>query len=229
MTEAVKHLRTIRSFVKRAGRTTKRQQHALDHYAEHYMLSDFSHPFDFTEIFGNDHPVIVEIGFGMGDTLVQMAENRPDLNYLGIEVHEPGVGNILASIHEKGVKNLRVINHDAIEIFKNNIPVDSLSGMQIFFPDPWHKKKHHKRRLVTQAFLDMIYPKLAQGAVVHFATDWENYAEETLALFSAQTQLKNQHQSYAPRPQWRPLTKFEQRGQRLSHGIWDILFEYHGA
>lgn len=194
-----------------------------------YGLDYQTEPFDFPAIYGNHNPVILEIGFGMGKSLVEMAQQNPDKNYLGIEVHTPGVGACLAYALEKGIKNLRVICHDATEILRDCIADRSLGGLQLFFPDPWHKAKHHKRRIVQPQFVKTVTQKLTSGGFIHFATDWQNYAEHMLnVLQSVQSAVGIRNISetgdFIPRPDFRPLTKFEQRGQKLGHGIWDLYF-----
>ena len=222
-----KYIRKIRSFVKREGRMTKRQQTAIDDLWPTMGIDYQEKQLDFTEVFGNNNPVVLEIGFGMGKSLIEMAKNAPEKNFLGIEVHGPGVGACLADAGEAGVTNLRVMNHDAVEVLEFMIPDQSLSTFQLYFPDPWHKARHHKRRIVQAAFIENMRPKLAIGGVIHMATDWENYAEHMLEVLQAATDFKNisSEGDYAPRPDWRPLTKFESRGHRLGHGVWDLLFE----
>ncbi|MEY8767001.1 tRNA (guanosine(46)-N7)-methyltransferase TrmB [Francisella philomiragia] len=220
------NLRQIKSYVQRAGRVTKKQQQALDDYASKYMIEyDQNKSLDFSEIFKNSNDVILEIGFGMGGSLVQMALENPTKNYLGVEVHKAGVGNILYEIEHQNISNLLVMSHDAVEILENMISDNSLSGMQIYFPDPWHKKKHNKRRLVNQSNIDLFAKKLKVGGVLHYASDWLPYAEEVLELLENDDKYKNLYNGFAPRPEWRPLTKFEKRGQNLDHPISDILFE----
>ena len=221
-----KYMRKIRSFVKREGRMTNRQQHAIDTLWETMGVDYQEKMIDFTELFGRDAPVVLEIGFGMGKSLIEMAQRSPEKNFLGIEVHGPGVGACLADAGEAGVTNLRVMNHDAVEVLEKMIPDQSLATFQLYFPDPWHKARHHKRRIVQPEFIENMRPKLAIGGVIHMATDWENYAEHMLAVLSAATNFKNcSGTGYAPRPEWRPLTKFENRGNNLGHGVWDLLFE----
>ncbi|AIR06012.1 MULTISPECIES: tRNA (guanosine(46)-N7)-methyltransferase TrmB [Cedecea] len=220
-------LRRIRSFVRRQGRLTKGQQHALDNYWPVMGVEFQAEPADFSEIFGREAPVTLEIGFGMGTSLVAMAQTNPQHNYLGIEVHSPGVGACLSTAHEAGVENLRVMCHDAVEVLENMIPDNSLNMVQLFFPDPWHKARHNKRRIVQVPFADLVKRKLKLGGVFHMATDWEPYAEHMLEVMSSIEGYKNQSEShdYVPRPDSRPVTKFEQRGHRLGHGVWDLMFE----
>ncbi|NMP30843.1 tRNA (guanosine(46)-N7)-methyltransferase TrmB [Thalassotalea sp. M1531] len=222
-----KYIRTVRSFVKREGRLTKGQAHAMENHWQDIGLSHQDGMIDVNAVFGNDNPLVLEIGFGMGKSLVEMANNAPELNYIGVEVHRPGVGACIATAVEQEVKNLRVYEHDAIEILADCIPDGSLSTVQLFFPDPWHKKKHHKRRIVKPEFVETIRQKLKVGGVFHMATDWENYAECMLEDMQSAPGYKNlsENNDYVPRPDSRPLTKFENRGQKLGHGVWDLQFE----
>lgn len=221
----VEQLRRIRSFVRREGRLTRAQQQALEQLWPKYGLSiaDLS---PFTSWFHNQQPITLEIGFGNGDSLAQMAEAHPERNYIGIEVHRPGVGHLLQLIEDKRLTNLRLFNHDAVEVIQHAIPDGALDGVQLFFPDPWHKKRHHKRRLIQPKFVVQACRKLLPGGVFHAATDWENYAEHMLDVFEACPMLENMAGAgrYSERPESRPLTKFEQRGMRLGHGVWDLLF-----
>ncbi len=225
--ESGRAMRRIRSFVRRQGRLTKAQQHALDYYWPEMGVEFCAEPLDLGALFGNDGPVTLEIGFGMGASLVAMAEARPEQNFLGIEVHSPGVGACLSSAHEAGVKNLRVMCHDAVEVLETMIPDNSLNMVQLFFPDPWHKARHNKRRIVQVPFAEMVKRKLKLGGVFHMATDWEAYAEHMLEVMSSIEGYRNQSTTgdYVPRPETRPVTKFEQRGHRLGHGVWDLMFE----
>ncbi|MBA2816267.1 tRNA (guanosine(46)-N7)-methyltransferase TrmB [Candidatus Pantoea persica] len=220
-------LRRIRSFVRRQGRLTKGQQLALDQYWPEMGVEFQQEPLDMTRLFGRDAPTVLEIGFGMGASLVTMAQNNPQQNFLGIEVHAPGVGACLASAKEAGVENLRVMCHDAVEVLEKMIPDNSLRMVQLFFPDPWHKARHNKRRIVQVPFAELVMRKLKPGGVFHMATDWEAYAEHMLEVMSSIDGYHNQSktQNYVPRPDTRPLTKFEQRGQRLGHGVWDLMFD----
>lgn len=220
-------MRRIRSFVRRQGRLTKGQQHALDNYWPVMGVEYQPEAVDLVSLFGREAPVVLEIGFGMGASLVTMAESNPQQNFLGIEVHSPGVGACLSSAHEAGVENLRVMCHDAVDVLDKMIPDNSLRMVQLFFPDPWHKARHNKRRIVQVPFAELVMRKLKLGGVFHMATDWEAYAEHMLEVMSSIAGYKNQSetQNYVPRPESRPLTKFEQRGQRLGHGVWDLMFE----
>ncbi|WP_034916889.1 tRNA (guanosine(46)-N7)-methyltransferase TrmB [Erwinia sp. 9145] len=220
-------MRRIRSFVRRQGRLTKGQQQALDTLWPVMGVEYQPQPVDLAALFGRDAPVVLEIGFGMGASLVSMAQVKPQQNFLGIEVHSPGVGACLASAQEAGVENLRVMCHDAVDVLEKMIPDNSLLMVQLFFPDPWHKARHNKRRIVQVPFAELVMRKLKPGGVFHMATDWEAYAQHMLDVMSSIEGYKNQSatQDYVPRPETRPLTKFEQRGQRLGHGVWDLMFE----
>ena len=225
-TEDGRYKRKVRSFVLRTGRLSEFQRQTMNDNWATYGLEHQTEPFDFPTIYGNTNPVILEIGFGMGKSLVEMALQNPYKNYLGIEVHTPGVGACLAYAVEKQVKNLRVICHDATEILRDSIADNSLGGLQLFFPDPWHKAKHHKRRIVQPHFVETIYQKLQPNGFIHFATDWQNYAEQMLDVLKSAVGLHNVSPTndYIPRPDFRPLTKFEQRGHKLGHGVWDLYF-----
>lgn len=214
-------LRRIRSFVRRQGRLTKGQQHALDNIWPVMGVEFNDAPLDFAALFGREAPVTLEIGFGMGASLVAMAKAKPEQNFLGIEVHSPGVGACLASAEEEGVQNLRVMCHDAVEVLHTMIPDNSLNMVQLFFPDPWHKARHNKRRIVQPPFAELVKSKLKLGGVFHMATDWEAYAEHMLEVMSSLEGYRNRSESndYVPRPESRPVTKFEQRGNRLGHGV----------
>ncbi|MBJ3815866.1 tRNA (guanosine(46)-N7)-methyltransferase TrmB [Shimwellia pseudoproteus] len=220
-------MRRIRSFVRRQGRLTKGQQFALDNYWPVMGVEYVAQPLDLAALFGREAPVVLEIGFGMGASLVTMAKNNPHQNFLGIEVHSPGVGACLSAAHEEGVTNLRVMCHDAVEVLENMIPCNALSMVQLFFPDPWHKARHNKRRIVQVPFADLVKSKLKLGGAFHMATDWEPYAEHMLEVMVSIDGYHNcsAEGNYVPRPESRPVTKFEQRGQRLGHGVWDLMFE----
>ena len=223
-TEDGRYKRKVRSFVLRTGRLSEFQRQTMNDNWAAYGLEHQTEPFDFPTIYGNTNPVILEIGFGMGKSLVEMALQNPDKNYLGLDVHT--VGACLAYAVEKQVKNLRVICHDATEILRDSIADNSLGGLQLFFPDPWHKAKHHKRRIVQPHFVETIYQKLQPNGFIHFATDWQNYAEQMLDVLKSSVGLRNASPTndYIPRPDFRPLTKFEQRGHKLGHGVWDLYF-----
>ena len=215
----------IRSYIRRQGRATAGQKMALQEYWDKYCL-DPELNYDYGEVFGRNAPLIVEIGFGNGESLAAMAEANPDIDYLGIEVHRPGVGHLMLLLEQKSIKNVRIFHHDAIEILEQKIPDNFLAGVHLFFPDPWHKRKHHKRRIVRPSFVELLNRKLRQGGYFHAATDWEHYAKEMLKILSAGPGLKNKStdQAYCPRPDYRPMTKFEKRGLRLGHGVWDLIF-----
>ncbi|WP_323639184.1 tRNA (guanosine(46)-N7)-methyltransferase TrmB [Pectobacterium polonicum] len=220
-------MRRIRSFVRRQGRLTNGQQLALDNYWPVMGVEYQAEQVDFNALFGRDAPVVLEIGFGMGASLVTMAAQHPEQNFLGIEVHLPGVGACLASAQEAGISNLRVMCHDALEVLMKMIPDGSLSMVQLFFPDPWHKARHNKRRIVQVPFVQLVQSKLKVGGVFHMATDWEPYAQHMLEVMTSVTEYRNlsNNNEYVERPESRPLTKFEARGQRLGHGVWDLMFE----
>lgn len=222
-----KYIRKVRSFVKREGRLTNGQAKALELYWAEMGLNHVDGIISPDTLFGNNNDVVLEIGFGMGKSLVEMALNAPNTNFIGIEVHKPGVGACIALAKESGVDNLKVYEHDAIEILADSIPDESLAKVQLFFPDPWHKKKHHKRRIVQPEFVEAIRQKLKVGGIFHMATDWENYAECMLADMQSAPGYENLSNTndYVPRPDSRPLTKFENRGQNLGHGVWDLQFQ----
>jgi len=215
----------IRSFILRQGRLTPGQQLALDNYWDKYCL-DPKADYDFAAVFGRNAPLFVEIGFGNGESLSSMAAANPDKDYIGIEVHRPGVGHLLLLLNQQSLTNVRIYCHDAIEIMEHKIADNSLSGVHLFFPDPWPKKKHHKRRIVRPDFIDLLIRKLKPEGYFHAATDWGNYAEAMLAVLSESSALRNASSSndYCQCPEYRPLTKFEQRGIRLGHGVWDLIF-----
>ena len=219
--------RPIRSFVIRAGRTTAGQQRALDTLMPQFGVPYTDQTIDLEQVFGRPvsvAPKILEIGFGMGETSARISAENPENDYLGIEVHTPGVGALLLKIEELGLTNQRVIQHDAHEVFEHMIAPNSLGGVHIFFPDPWHKKRHHKRRLVQAPLVALVASRLAPGGYLHCATDWEEYAQQMLEVLGAEPLLENTATDYAPRPDYRPSTKFEQRGLRLGHGVWDLVF-----
>ncbi|GLY59976.1 tRNA (guanine-N(7)-)-methyltransferase [Pectobacterium carotovorum subsp. carotovorum] len=220
-------MRRIRSFVRRQGRLTNGQQLALDNYWPVMGVEYQTELVDFNALFGRDAPVVLEIGFGMGASLVTMAAQHPEQNFLGIEVHLPGVGACLAAAQEAGISNLRVMCHDAVDVLMNMIPDGSLSMVQLFFPDPWHKARHNKRRIVQVPFVQLVRSKLKVGGLFHMATDWEPYAQHMLEVMTSVTEYRNlsNNNEYVERPESRPLTKFEARGQRLGHGVWDLMFE----
>lgn len=217
----------VRSFVRRAGRTTAGQSKALATLGPRYLLPFQTQALDFQQAFGREAPVILEIGFGMGETTAHIAQVRPGDNFLACEVHEPGVGALLKRLGEADIDNVRIVAHDAVEVLAHMVPPGSLSGIHIYFPDPWHKKRHHKRRLIQAPFVATLCTHLKPGGYLHCATDWQPYAEQMLAVLSASPDLHNtsaQTDGYALKPDYRPQTKFERRGLRLGHGVWDLVF-----
>ncbi len=217
-------VRPIRSFVLRQGRISTAQQRAYDTLLPRYGIAYAPGALDFAAIFGRASPTTLEIGFGMGETTAAIAAAQPDRNFLAIEVHTPGVGSLLKQIDADGLTNLRVIQHDAVEVLNTMIPPASLAGCHLYFPDPWPKKRHHKRRIVQAPFLALLTSRLAPGAYFHSATDWKEYADWMLEALRAEPSLENTAEDFAPRPAWRPQTKFETRGLKLGHGVWDLLF-----
>ena len=218
---------TIRSFVLRQGRITSGQERALaEHWPRYGLEVDENLRVDAASLFGDARELILEIGFGNGESFVQMAEDAPQQGFVGIEVHRPGVGHALVLAAAAGIDNLRVIRHDAVAIIRDHVPDGALSRVQIYFPDPWPKARHHKRRIVQRAFTDLIWRKLRAGGEIHCATDWENYAEWMRDVFAGDPKWQNLGgaDGFAPRPDWRPQTKFEQRGERLGHGVWDLRY-----
>lgn len=215
----------IRSYVLRQGRLTKGQARALDTVFPKYGIVYKPELLDFNQAFARTNSrKILEIGFGMGETTAKIAQTLPDCDFLAAEVHTPGVGALLKLIDELALTNIRVIQHDVVEVLQNMLPDASLDGIHIFFPDPWHKKRHHKRRLIQADFVRLLCTKLKTGGYLHVATDWQEYAEWVLEVLSAEQQLQNSAQDYAEKPSYRPLTKFENRGIKLGHGVWDMVF-----
>ncbi len=209
----------------RAGRLGSGQQRALQDLGPRYLLPFSAQPIDPAALFGRQAPLVLEIGFGMGQATAQIAATLPQADFLGIEVHAPGVGALLREIGERGLSNLRIVQHDAVEVLRQMLAPGSLAGVHIFFPDPWHKKRHHKRRLIQPAFIELLASRLRTGGSLHCATDWQDYAEQMLAVLGACPALLNTADGYAPRPEIRPLTKFEARGLNLGHGVWDLVFK----
>jgi tRNA (guanine-N7-)-methyltransferase len=222
-------LRPVRSFVLRQGRMSPGQQRALDDGWPRFGVPFDPAPLDFVALFGREAPVVLEIGCGMGETTAAIAAAHPERDFLGVEVHAPGVGSLLKRIDEAKLTNLRIVRHDAVEVVERMIPLQSLAGIHVFFPDPWPKKRHHKRRLLKAPFVHALALRLQRGGYLHAATDWEDYANEILATFAAEPLLENTAQGFAERPSWRPQTKFEARGVRLGHGAFDIVFSRRGV
>lgn len=221
-------MRPIRSFVLRQGRVSNAQQRAYDTLLPKYAVPYREAALDFDALFGRAAPRIVEIGFGMGETTARIAAQHPEQDYLAIEVHTPGVGSLLKQIDEGGLANVRIVQHDAVDVLERMIPPASLAGIHLFFPDPWPKARHHKRRLVQPPFARLAAERLAAGGYLHCATDWENYAEWMLDVLGREPLLENTAPDFAPRPESRPQTKFESRGLKLGHGVWDLVFRRAG-
>lgn len=213
----------IRSFVMRRGHLSDAQRDAHERLLPQYGVPPGDGPIDFEALFGRLAPVVLEIGFGMGHTTATIAAARPETDFLGIEVYTPGVGSLLRHIEDDALKNVRIIQLDAVEVLKQRIAQASLAGVHLYFPDPWPKLRHHKRRLVQAPFIAHLATRIAPGGYLHCATDWEPYAQQMLQVLSAEPLLVNQADGFAPRPDWRPLTKFEQRGMRLGHGVFDLM------
>jgi len=215
----------IRSFIRRQGRITPGQQRAIDRLWPKYGL-DKNQVIDYSNVFGRQASLIVEIGFGNGESLAKMAANHPENDYLGIEVHKPGVGHLLLQLDQLEINNVRIFNYDAVDILEQQIADNSLSGIHLYFPDPWPKKRHHKRRIVQSEFIALITRKLQPGGYFHAATDWQDYAEHMLTVLQKQPDIINQSPDgrYCERPIFRPVTKFERRGLALGHGVWDLIF-----
>jgi tRNA (guanine-N7-)-methyltransferase len=216
--------RPVRSFVLRQGRMSPAQHRAYDELLPRWGVDFASAPPDFDAVFGRRAPRVLEIGCGMGETTAAIAAARPDVDFIGVEVHAPGVGSLLKQVDALGLSNLRVIRHDAVEVVAQMIPEASLAGIHVFFPDPWPKKRHHKRRLLQPAFVAALAARLVPSGYLHAATDWEEYALEMLATFAAEPRLVNTVEGFAPRPDYRPQTKFETRGLKLGHGVFDLVF-----
>lgn len=220
-------LRTVRSFVLRQGRLTASQKRAMEVFWPDYGLQTQAGLLDAQLSFGRIAPLVLEIGFGNGQSLLQMAMAEPDHDFIGIEVHRPGVGSLINAAQQEGLRNLKLFNQDAIDVLKLALPDQSLSRVQLFFPDPWHKKKHHKRRIVQPDFVELVRSKLKIGGVFYMATDWQHYANHMLEVMTQAPGFRNQAHDglFVPRPAQRPQTHFEQRGQKLGHGVWDLMFE----
>ena len=210
--------REIRSYVLRQGRTTPAQKKALEELMPKYGIA-------FPQPIRSDKALVLEIGSGMGETTAAIAAAHPELDFVAVEVHGPGVGSLLNRIDKEKIANLRVLRHDAVEVLERMVDDGSLAGVHVFFPDPWPKKRHHKRRLVQPAFAALAAARLSRGGRLHVATDWQEYAQQVLAVLGETPGLRNTAEGFAPRPPWRPETKFERRGRNLGHGVWDVLFE----
>ncbi|CAM8642974.1 COG0220 Predicted S-adenosylmethionine-dependent methyltransferase [Oxalobacteraceae bacterium] len=217
--------RRIRSFVTRMGRLSDGQARALETLAPRYCLPFEKSVLDLEKTFARHAPTILEIGTGMGETTAHIAALIPDTNFIGVEVHTPGIGSLLKMIDEQSLSNLRLIQHDAVEVVTHQLAPASLAGVHVFFPDPWHKARHQKRRLIQAPFVELLASRIAVGGYLHCATDWEDYAVQMLDVLSSNTSLRNTSKAYAERPPYRPVTKFERRGLRLGHGVWDLVFQ----
>lgn len=223
----VAHPKRIKSFVRRAGRTTTGQAKAFEALGPKFLLDYAPQPLDLAQAFGRAAPTVLEIGFGMGEATAHIAQAMPEANFLCCEVHEPGVGALLKRIGEHGIGNIRIVQHDAVEVLDHMLAPGSLAGVHVFFPDPWHKKRHHKRRLIQPPLVRNLALHLQPGGYIHCATDWEPYARQMLEVLAAEPLLANtatRSDGCAARPGYRPLTKFENRGLRLGHGVWDLVF-----
>ncbi len=226
--ETVAYPRAIRTFVMRTGRMTPSQERAYEQLWPEHGLTLEQGMIDPVAVFGRQAPITLEIGFGMGDSLLQMASEAPERDFIGIEVHLPGVGRLLNNMAKQNISNIRVYQQDALQVLDDCLPDGCLDRVQLFFPDPWHKKKHHKRRMVQPAWVAKISSKLRPGGLLHMATDWQEYAEHMLEVMQQSPDFVSQAetgQEYSPRPDWRPETKFERRGQRLGHGVWDLIYQ----
>ncbi|WP_422822878.1 tRNA (guanosine(46)-N7)-methyltransferase TrmB [Variovorax humicola] len=216
--------RRLKSFVKRGGRTTEGQAKAYEDYGPRFLVPYSEAPLDFDAAFGRHAPTVLEIGFGMGEATAHIATVLPEKNFLACEVHEPGVGKLLKRCGEQGITNIRIVAHDAVDVLDHMLLPGTLAGVHVFFPDPWHKKRHNKRRLLQTPFVRKLAEHLAPGGYLHCATDWQPYAEQMLEVLSGEPLLRNTATDYAPKPDYRPLTKFENRGLKLGHGVWDLVF-----
>ncbi|MDR3426003.1 tRNA (guanosine(46)-N7)-methyltransferase TrmB [Silvimonas sp.] len=218
------YMRRIRSFVLRQGHLSAGQERALNDFGPQFMIPYAAEPLDLAAAFGRAAPKILEIGFGMGQATAEIAAGAPEKDFLGCEVHTPGVGSLLKLVGEQSLTNLRIVQHDVVDVLEQMIAPAALDGVHVFFPDPWHKKRHNKRRLIQPDFVKLLVSRIKQGGYIHLATDWEDYAIQMLEVLSAEPALESTADGYAPRPDYRPLTKFEQRGIRLGHGVWDLVF-----
>ena len=223
-TQPISHLRGIRSFVLRQGHLSPAQERAVAELLPIYGIPYQEKLIDLQDIFKRNSPKILEIGFGMGVATAEIAGRLPETDFIAVEVHTPGVGNLLKLIKEQELNNIRIIHHDAVEVIDKMINNNALDGVHIFFPDPWHKKRHNKRRLIQTPFIEKLLPKIKSGGYIHLATDWEEYAQQMLEVLSAESNLSNTARDFAEKPTYRPETKFEARGIRLGHGVWDLVF-----
>ncbi|MBP5788819.1 MAG: tRNA (guanosine(46)-N7)-methyltransferase TrmB [Neisseriaceae bacterium] len=223
-TQSISHLRGIRSFVLRQGHLSPAQERAVSELLPIYGIPYQEQIIDLQDIFKRNSPKILEIGFGMGTATAEIAMRLPEKDFIAVEVHTPGIGNLLKLIKEQELKNIRIIHHDAVEVIDKMIDNKALDCVHIFFPDPWHKKRHNKRRLIQTPFVQKLLPKIKSGGYIHLATDWEEYAQQMLEVLSAETDLSNTARDFAEKPAYRPETKFEARGKRLGHGVWDLVF-----
>ena len=223
-TQPISHLRGIRSFVLRQGHLSPAQERAVAELLPIYGIPYQEKLIDLQDIFKRNSPKILEIGFGMGVATAEIAGRLPETDFIAVEVHTPGVGNLLKLIKEQELNNIRIIHHDAVEVIDKMIDNNALDGVHIFFPDPWHKKRHNKRRLIQTPFIEKLLPKIKSGGYIHLATDWEEYAQQMLEVLSAESNLSNTARDFAEKPAYRPETKFEARGKRLGHGVWDLVF-----
>ncbi|HHL31211.1 MAG TPA: tRNA (guanosine(46)-N7)-methyltransferase TrmB [Oceanospirillales bacterium] len=225
MTKAIQH--KIRSFVMRAGKLTNGQRRALAELLPQFQL-DAQQPFYREKAFNNEKPVYLDIGFGNGESLIHIARMHPEINFVGMEVHSPGVGHLLLNIEKYDLKNIRIYQDDGVEVLKHCFDAQSIDALHIYFPDPWHKKRHHKRRLIQESFINLIAPKLCNNARVHIATDWQQYAEHIQQVFAQFPEFVNAQKDngFSTRPPWRPVTKFERRGINLGHDSYDLIYHY---
>ena len=220
----ITHPKTIKSFVTRAGRLSPAQERAIQTLGPTFCVPYQKSLLNSAATFGRAAPLILEIGTGMGETTAHIAALMPDKDFLGVEVHTPGVGSLLKRMGEQSISNLRLIQHDAFEVVTHMLAPESLAGVHVFFPDPWHKARHNKRRLIQSPFVALLASRIAAGGYLHCATDWEEYAEQMLTVLSTESSLQNTADGYAPRPDYRPVTKFENRGLKFGHGVWDLIF-----
>jgi tRNA (guanine-N7-)-methyltransferase len=224
--DSIDSIRPVRSYVLRGGRLTEGQKRALDELWPDYGIDESESPLKFRGLFGNDAPIVLEIGFGDGEATWRMASQHPEQNFIGVEVHRPGVGHLLLALAEHGLGNVRVSCTDAVDFLQKQVPADSLDGVRIYFPDPWPKKRHHKRRIIQPAFVDLLAARMRAGAVLHLATDWTEYADYMTAVLGASAKFRSTVApgAYSPRPEWRPRTKYERRGERLGHPVYDLVY-----